>query len=100
MTSLAAISVYWSVRACMRVGDGLPRFHGVISGRSNSVRRLSARVTGFCANILNAVNAILDYVTVIKLTYGFLIYVVLLVVQFHLRFDRNIDHARVINFES
>ena len=65
MTSLAAVSVYWSVRACKRVSDGLPRFRGVISlsGRSNNVRRSSARVTGFCASILNAVNAILDNVT-------------------------------------
>ena len=62
MASMAAVSVYRSVRACRRVSDGLPRFRGVISGRSNSVRRLSASVTGFCVNILNAVNAILDNV--------------------------------------
>ena len=67
MTSVAAVSVYWSVRACKRVSDGLPRFRGVISGRSNSTHRSSARVTGFCASILNAVNAILDNVTFNKL---------------------------------
>ena len=93
MTSLAAVSVYWSVRACKRVSDGLPRFRGVISGRSNSVRRSSARVTGFCASILNAMNN----VTLNKLqNVWFLIYVVLLVMQFRLTFDSNIDHARVI----
>ena len=63
MTSLAAVSVYWSVRARERVSDGFPRFRGVISGRSSSIRRSSARVTGFCASILNAMNAILDTVT-------------------------------------
>ena len=63
MTSLAAVSLYCSVRACKRVSDGFTRFRGVISGRSNSVRRSSASVTGFCASILNAVNAILDNVT-------------------------------------
>ena len=69
MMSLAAVSVYWSIRACKRVSDVLSRFHGVIrlSGRSNSVRRSSARVTGFCASILNAVNAFLDNVTFNKL---------------------------------
>ena len=45
----------------MRVNDGLSRFRGIISGRSSSVRRSSARVTGFCANILYAVTAIHDY---------------------------------------
>ena len=67
MTSLAVVCFYWSVRACKRVSDGLPRFRGVISGRSNSVRRLSACITGFCANTLNAVNAIVDNVTFNKL---------------------------------
>ena len=83
MTSLVAVYLYWSVRACERVSDGLPRFRGVISGRSNSVRRSSARVTGFCASILNAENAILDNVTFNKLQniYDSLIYVVLLVMQ-------------------
>ena len=52
----------WSIRACKRVSDGLTRFSDVISGRSNSARRSLARVTGFCARILNAVNAILDNV--------------------------------------
>ena len=67
MTSLAVVCFYWSVRACKRVSDGLPRFGGVISGRSNSVRRSPASVTGFCVGILNAVNAILDKVTFNKL---------------------------------
>ena len=34
----------------VRVGDGLSRFRGVISGQSTSVRRLSARITGFYAS--------------------------------------------------
>ena len=67
MTSLASVSFYWSARACKRVSDGLPRFRGAISGRSNSVRRSSAHATGFCASILNAVTAILDNVTFNKL---------------------------------
>ena len=99
MTSLAAVCVYWSARACKRVSDGLARFRGVISGRSNSVRRSSASITGFCASILNAVNAILDNVTFNKLqNVWFLVCVGLLVMKFRLRFDGNIDHARVINF--
>ena len=46
------------------MSDGLPCFRGVISGRSNSVRRSSARVTGFRANILYAVTAIHDNVAI------------------------------------
>ena len=67
MTSLASVSVSWAVRAFKRVSDGLPRSRGVISGRSNFIRRASARVTGFCASISNAVNAILVNVTFNKL---------------------------------
>ena len=44
----------------VRVSDGLPCFRGIISGWSNSVRRLSARVTGFRESILYAVTAIND----------------------------------------
>ena len=51
----------------MRVSDGLPYFRGVISGRSNSVRRSSARVTGFRASILYAATAIHDNVAIKKL---------------------------------
>ena len=85
MTSLAAVSLYWSVRACKRVRDGLTHFRGVISGRSNSVRRSSASVTGFCATILNAVTALLDNVihSISYKTYGSLIYVVSLVMQYN-----------------
>ena len=60
MTSLAAVSFYWSA---VRVSDGFPRFRGVICGRSKSVRRSSARFTGFCASILYAVTAVHDNVT-------------------------------------
>ena len=96
-----SLSIGPSVRVRQRLSDELPRFRGVISGRWNSIRRSSARVTGFCASILNSVNAILDNATFNKLqNVGFLIYVVLHVMQFRLRFDCNIDHARVINFVS
>ena len=45
VTSLAAVSRYWSVRdAC---GRWASRSRSVISGRSTSARRSSARVTGF-----------------------------------------------------
>ena len=52
-----------SIGPSVRVSDGLPRFRGVISGRSNYVRRSSARVTGLCASILYAVTASHDNVT-------------------------------------
>ena len=83
MTSLATVSLYLSVRSCKRVRDGLTRFRGVISGRSNSVHRSSASVTGFCASILNAVTAILVNVihSISYKTYGSLLYVVSLVMQ-------------------
>ena len=81
MTSLAAVSIDPYVR--VSVSDGLTRFRGVISGRSNSFRRSSASVMGFCASILNAVTTTLDNVihSISYKTYGSLIYVVSLVIQ-------------------
>ena len=65
MTSLAAVSL--SIGPSVRVSVGLSCFRGVFSGRSASVSRSSARVTGFCASILYAVTAIHDYDTFRKL---------------------------------
>ena len=72
-----------SLSLLVRVSDGLARFRGVISGRSNSVRRSSARVTGFRARILYAMTAIYDNVTFKKLqnAWFYVVYVVLLVMQ-------------------
>ena len=65
MTSLAAVSLYRSVLACKRRASMPSWCH--ISGRSTSVRRSSARVTGFRASILYAVAAIHDNVAIKKL---------------------------------
>ena len=65
MTSLAAVFLYWSVRACERRASTLSRCHQRLI--ELYVRRSSASVTGFCASISHAVTASHDSVTFKKL---------------------------------
>ena len=62
VTSLAAVSRYWSVRSCGRSSNfDRQSARGVISGRSNSIRRSSACVTGLYASIKAYTNIIQKY---------------------------------------